>query len=315
MKIKKAVITAAARNERLYPVATTVQKAMLPIVDVDGINKPIIQIIAEEAIHSGIEEICIVCAPGDEERYIDSFQSLYTTALKIHSQSSWAQSQALNIKSILDRLSFAVQTEPLGYGHAVYQSKDFVKKEPFLLLHGDYLFVSNHSSRRCSKQIIELAEKEECSVSAVNPTIEHQIGKYGTITGSNYKTYEGVYQIESIIEKPSISQAEMELKTPGLRAGYYLCFFGMHVFQPFLFEFLSEELLSKKGEPILLTPVQQKLAQSEKYLALEIEGRRYDTSKRLGLLQAQLALGLAGEIRDEILTTLVQTLSEYSKGI
>ena len=101
MKIKKAVITAAARNERLYPVATTVQKAMLPTVDLDGINKPIIQIIAEEALQSGIEEICIVCAPGDEERYLDSFQSLYTTSLKIRSQSKWAETQAINIKNVL----------------------------------------------------------------------------------------------------------------------------------------------------------------------------------------------------------------------
>ena len=313
MKIKKAVITAAARNERLYPVATTVQKAMLPIVDIDGINKPIIQIIAEEAFQSGIEEICIVCAPGDEERYLDSFNSLHTTSLKIHHQSSWAETQASNIKNILDRLSFVVQAEPRGYGHAVYQAKEFIKKDPFLLLHGDYLFVSNLPDKRCSKQIIDLAEKEGCSVSAVNPTIEHQIGKYGTLTGRNYKTHEGVYQIETIVEKPSISQAELDLKTSGLRAGYYLCFFGMHVFQPLLFDFLSEELRTAKGENILLTPVQQKIALNEKYLALEIKGRRFDTSKKLGLFQAQLALGLAGEIRDEVLTTLVQTLSDYNR--
>ena len=314
MKIKKAVITAAARNERLYPVATTVQKAMLPMVDMDGINKPIIQIIAEEALQSGIEEICIVCAPGDEQRYLDSFQSLYATSLKTHSQSKWAETQALSIKNILDRLSFVVQAEPLGYGHAVYQAKDFIKNDPFLLLHGDYLFISNLPNKRCSKQIIDLAEEEECSVSAVNPTIEHQIGKYGTLTGRNYKVHEGIYQIEKIIEKPSISQAELDLKTSGLRAGYYLCFFGMHVFQPLIFDFLAEELHASNGQNILLTPVQQKLALNEKYLALEIRGRRYDTSKKLGLLQAQLALGLAGQLRDEVLTTLVQTLSDYTKG-
>ena len=82
MKIQKAVITAAARNERLYPAATTVQKSMLPVIDRDGINKPIIQIIAEEAMQSGVEEICIVCAEGDEERYLESFQTLYNTSLK-----------------------------------------------------------------------------------------------------------------------------------------------------------------------------------------------------------------------------------------
>jgi UTP--glucose-1-phosphate uridylyltransferase len=313
MKIKKAVITAAARNERLYPVATTVQKAMLPIIDTDGSNKPIIQIIAEEALQSGIEEICIVSAPGDEERYLDSFRTLYSTSLKIHHQSMWAETQAVNIKNILDRLSFVVQSEPLGYGHAVYQAKDFVGDDPFLLLHGDYLYISSLLNKRCSQQIVDLANEEGCSVSAVNPIIEHQISKYGTLTGRSYPSHEGVYQIEKIIEKPSVSQAELELKTPGLRTGYYLCFFGLHVFQPSLFDFLSEEIKTTAGGNVLLAPVQQKLALSEKYLALEIKGRRYDTSKKLGLLQAQIALGLAGEMREEILTTLIQSLADYSK--
>jgi UTP--glucose-1-phosphate uridylyltransferase len=313
MKIQKAVITAAARNERLYPAATTVQKSMLPVIDMDGINKPIIQIIAEEALQSGVEEICLVCAAGDEERYLESFQTLYNTSLKLNQQSTSAASQAQSIKNILDRLTFVVQSEPLGYGHAVYQAKDFVKNEPFLLLHGDYLSISFLSNKRCSKQIIDLAGEEECSVAAVNPTIEHQISKYGTLTGRNYKTYNGVYQIEKIIEKPSISQAELELKTAGLRAGYYLCFFGMYVFQPVIFDLLSEEIKKNKGTAILLTPIQQQLAQNEKYLALEIQGKRYDTSKKMGLLQAQLALGLSGTMRDEILTILLQTLADYRK--
>jgi UTP--glucose-1-phosphate uridylyltransferase len=315
MKTQKAVITAAARNERLYPAATTVQKSMLPVIDMDGINKPIIQIIAEEAIQSGIEEICIVCAVGDEERYLESFQTLYNTSSNIYHQSTLAASQAQSIKNILDRLTFVVQSEPLGYGHAVYQAKDFVKNEPFLLLHGDYLSISSLSNKRCSKQIIDLAVEEECSVAAVNPTIEHQISKYGTLTGRNYKTYNGVYQIEKIIEKPSISQAELELKTAGLRTGYYLCFFGMYVFQPILFDLLSEEIHTRanSGKNILLTPVQQKLSKCEKYLALEIQGKRYDTSKMFGLLQAQIALGLAGQMRDEVLTILLQTLADYRK--
>jgi UTP--glucose-1-phosphate uridylyltransferase len=313
MKIQKAVITAAARNERLYPAATTVQKSMLPVIDMDGINKPIIQIIIEEALQSGIEEICIVCAAGDEERYLESFHALHAISLKLSQQSTWAATQAQSIKNILDRLTFVVQSEPLGYGHAVYQAKDFVKNEPFLLLHGDYLSISSLSKKHCSSQIIDLAVEENCSVAAVNPTIEHQISKYGTLTGRNYKAYHGIYQIEKIIEKPSISRAELELKTAGLRAGYYLCFFGMYVFQSVLFDLLSEEIRANSGSNISLTPVQQKLAQNEKYLALEIQGKRYDTSKKFGLMQAQIALGIAGQMRDEVLTTLLQTLADYRK--
>jgi UTP--glucose-1-phosphate uridylyltransferase len=157
--------------------------------------------------------------------------------------------------------------------------------------------------------LIDLATKESCSVSAVNPTIEHQIHRYGTLTGKHVPNNDGVYQIEKLIEKPSLSTAELELQTPGLRAGYYLCFFGIHVFTPVVFELLQKEM--KKGDAnILLTPVLQTLASSEKYLALEVKGNRYDLSRRHGLLRAQIALGLAGQAHDETLTTMVELLAE-----
>ena len=313
MQVKKAVITAAARGERLYPVADTVQKAMLPIIDIDGINKPIIQIIAEEALMSGIEEICVICAPGDAERYIESFQVLQHTLLKAYKNSDWAQQQAANIKNLLDRISFVVQQEPLGFGHAVYQAKQFANNEPILLLSGDYLYVSDIAGKHCAQQLIELAIKEDCSVSAVNPTIEHLIGKYGTLTGKNILNYNGVYEIEKIIEKPSVSQAELELQTPGLRAGYYLCFFGMSVFKPVIFDLL-EAYIVKRKENIQLSPVLQQLSESDKYLALEMKGTRYDTSKHLGMFEAQIALGQAGVFRDEMLTSIIHIMAVGGKG-
>lgn len=230
MKIQKAVITAAARGSRLYPVADTVQKAMLPILDIDGINKPVIQIIAEEAFESGIEEVCIVCAPGDDLRYIESFKTLQSSIIDSYKSSLWAEKQSGLISNFLNRVSFSIQKEPLGYAHAVYQAKKFINDEPFLLLLGDYLYVSSINGKRCAKQLIEYAVQEDCSVSAVHPTMEYQISRYGTLTGRTLA--EGIYQIEKIIEKPSISQAELELLTPGLKAGYYLCFFGMNIFKP-----------------------------------------------------------------------------------
>jgi UTP--glucose-1-phosphate uridylyltransferase len=309
MRIKKAVITAAARGERLYPVADTIQKAMLPVVDIDGLHKPVIQIIAEEAFASGIEEICIVCAPGDGERYINAFTSLRDNLVKSFKSVDWAKEEADKIDHLLNQLRFAEQEEPRGYGHAVYCAKEFVNNEPFLLLLGDYLYVSYLSQKRCAAQLIELATKEGCSVSAVNPTIEHQIHRYGTLTGKHVPNNEGVYQIEKLIEKPSLSTAELELQTPGLRAGYYLCFFGIHVFTPLVFQLLEKEIKNASAN-ILLTPVLQTLATTEKYLALEVKGNRYDLSRKHGLIRAQIALGLAGEAHDETLTTLVELLAE-----
>jgi UTP--glucose-1-phosphate uridylyltransferase len=309
MRIKKAVITAAARGERLYPVADTIQKAMLPVVDIDGLHKPVIQIIAEEAFASGIEEICIVCAPGDGERYISAFTSLRDNLVKSFKSVDWAKEEADKIDHLLNQLRFAEQEEPRGYGHAVYCAKEFVNNEPLLLLLGDYLYVSYLSQKRCAAQLIELATKEGCSVSAVNPTIEHQIHRYGTLTGKHVPNNEGVYQIEKLIEKPSLSTAELELQTPGLRAGYYLCFFGIHVFTPLVFQLLEKEIKNASAN-ILLTPVLQTLATTEKYLALEVKGNRYDLSRKHGLIRAQIALGLAGEAHDETLTTLVELLAE-----
>lgn len=309
MKIKKAVITAAARGERLYPVADTIQKAMLPVVDTDGLHKPVIQIICEEAFASGIEEICIVCAPGDGDRYISAFTSLRDNLLKSFQNTDWAKVEAEKVDQLLSRIQFAEQEQPLGYGHAVHCAKNFVNGEPFLLLLGDYLYVSNLQQKRCAAQLIELANQEECSVSAVNPTIEHQIGRYGTLTGKQVHNQPGVYQIEKIIEKPSLSVAELELQTPGLRIGYYLCFFGMHIFTPAIFQLL-EKHMAQNGSNVLLTPALQELAQTEKYLALEVKGNRYDLSKKNGLLSAQIALGLAGEAHNETLSTLVELLAE-----
>ncbi len=312
MKIKKAVITAAARGERLYPVADTVQKAMLPVVDRDGLTKPAIQIIAEEAFSAGVEEICIVCAPGDEERYRQTFENLHSNLLKAYLNVNWAKKEAQQIETLLDRLSFAVQEETLGYGHAVLQAKDFTKGEPFLLLLGDHLYVSDVKDKSCAKQLVEIAEQQEKSVTAVNPTPEYLIHKYGTLTGSLLSDGNGIYQVKKIIEKPSLSQAELELHLPHIRMGYYLCVFGMHVLQPQIFDILEAQFKTAQdnAEELQLTPALETLAAKEDYLAFEMQGRRYDLSATHGLLQAQLALGIAGKEREEILTTVLRLLAE-----
>ncbi|MFC6998726.1 UTP--glucose-1-phosphate uridylyltransferase [Rufibacter roseus] len=312
MKIRKAVITAAARGERLYPVADTVQKAMLPVIDVDGLTKPAIQIIAEEAFASGIEEIAVICAPGDGPRYQEAFASLRNNLLESFANTDWAQKEADKIDTLRSRVQFIEQTEPLGYGHAVYLARDFVANEPFLLLLGDHLYVSYDPTQRCAAQLINLALEQECGASAVNPTIEHQIHRYGTLTGKHLPNQKGVYQIEKIIEKPSVSTAELELQTSGLRAGYYLCFFGMHALPPTVFQILQTQVDSGSHN-IQLTPAIQELASTDKYLALEVKGNRYDLSKKQGLLQAQIALGLAGQAHDETLTTMVELLAEANQ--
>lgn len=312
MNVQKAVITAAGRGVRLFPVGDTVHKGMLPLQDRDGLVKPVIQIIIEEALDSGINEICIVCAPGDEEGYRRQISQLRDNLLEGYSGEVWAQSQAAQLDNILNKLSFAVQEEALGYGHAVYCAREFAGNDPFLLLLGDHLYVSHLAGSRCAQQILTLAAREQCAVAAVNPTREHLVGNYGTISGKRVPGQSGVYALEKIIEKPSISLAESMLQTPGLRAGHYLCFFGMHVLTPGIFPLIEEEMARSReeGKVCQLTPPLQALAQREKYLAMEVQGARYDIGARYGLLLAEMALGLAGKDRDIMLSEIVALLAE-----
>lgn len=314
MEAKKAVITAAGRGVRLVPVADTVQKSMLPLIDRDGLVKPVIQIIIEEALDSGIEEVCIVCAPGDEARYRGQLSRLRDNLLAGFAGEEWAADQAGRIDAILRRLSFTVQEEPLGYGHAVYCAREFVGDAPFLLLLGDHLYLSHTEGRRCAQQLLELAAREHCAVAAVNPTREHLVGNYGTLAGKGVSGMPGVYVIEKIIEKPSVSLAESELQTPGLRAGHYLCFFGMHVLPPTVFTHIEAELAQSGGKEAQLTPALQELSRRERYLAAELHGDRYDIGARYGLLLAQIALGMAGRDRDDMLTEIATLLAESKRA-
>jgi UTP--glucose-1-phosphate uridylyltransferase len=312
MRIRKAVITAAGRGAKVYPAADTVQRAMQPLVDRDGLSKPVLQIIAEEALSSGIEELCVVCAPGDEPRYREQVAASQRTLVTAYKDAAWAQREADRLADLLRRLSFAEQESPQGYGHAVLCARAFAAEEPVLLLLGDHLYVSYDPERRCAAQIVELAQNESCAVSAVQATREHLVGRYGTLTGSRVAGGAGVYQIERIMEKPSASQAEVELATPGLRAGHYLCFFGIHVLTPLVFQLLADADagVRAQGGDLQLTPHLDELARRERYLALEVAGRRYDISARFGALQSQIALGLAGTERETLLTTLVESMAE-----
>lgn len=308
MNVRKAVITAAGRGARLYPAASTVQKAMLPVADLDGVVKPVIQLIAGEAIAAGAEDICIVCAPGDPEEYPAQLKRLRENLLAAHGGSEWAERQAEQIEDLIRRLHFTVQEEPRGYGHAVYCARDFTAGEPFLLLLEDHVYISSHPDARCARQITSLAQAEECSVSGVQVTRESLIRNFGTLAGRRVEEMPGVYQVEHILEKPSITTAELELVTPGLRTGHYLCFFGIHVLTPGVFEILEERL--RDCSECLLTPALDELARREKYLALEVQGSRYDIGQKLGLMRAQLALALAGRDADEALASVVELLIE-----
>ncbi|MBA2646600.1 MAG: UTP--glucose-1-phosphate uridylyltransferase [Pyrinomonadaceae bacterium] len=278
MKITKAVITAAARNQRTLPLQT--------LVDRDGDQKPLLNIIVEEAIGAGVEDICVVVAPGDEDAYRQA-----------------AGGHA-------GRLSFIAQNEPRGYGHAVSCAREFVGEESFLHMIGDHVYISGNT-KSCAEQIIEVARRESCAVSGVQPTRENLLPYFGAVGGQRLKGKSGLYQIERVVEKPTPTEAEQTLMIAGLRSGHYLCFFGMHVLTPTAMEILGTHVAAHRGDAnIQLSPVLDQLAKRERYLALETRGRRYPVDVRYGLLTAQLALALSGRDRDEVLTGLCELLAQ-----
>jgi UTP--glucose-1-phosphate uridylyltransferase len=307
--ISKAVITAAGRGARQYPASDTVQKAMLPLVDRDGLTKPVLQIIAEEAQDSGIEEICVVVAPGDEAVYRNHFRNYTANLRSTYRGMDWAEEQARRLVELEQRLRFAVQPDPEGYGHAVWCARSFVAGAPFLLLLGDHLYISSES-RRCARQLIDLAIAENCAVSAVHATREHLIQQYGTLTGRRLPEHAEVYAIDEIIEKPNPTLAELRLHVPGLRAGHYLCFFGMHVLTPTVFDLLDELVRRNVRElgQIQLTNALNELARRERYLALETRGSRYNLGVKFGVVEAQIALAMAGVDRQRILALLLESI-------
>ncbi len=281
MEIKKAIITAAGQSQRRLPLQS--------LVDRDGVAKPALCVLLEEVFSAGIEEVCLVVYPGDQAEYLAS---------------SGAHAR---------RIRFVEQTQPLGYGHAVHCAQSFAGRDPFLLLVGDHLYLS-HEARSCARQLVETAGAESCAVSAVQPTHESKLPYYGAVGGSLVSGRPGLYQVETVMEKPTPTQAEQQLIVPGLRAGHYLCFFGMHVLTPAVMDGLAEAINSLgKGQRVHLSDVLARLSARERYLAFEVRGRRYDIGVKYGLLTAQLALALSGKDREEVLAGLVELLATKSK--
>jgi len=277
MKIKKAVITAAGRNQRALPLQT--------LVDRDGQPKSAIQIVIEEAVAAGVEEICLVICPGDRQAY--------SAAAAAHA----------------GRLHFVEQTLPRGYGHALSCAKFFTGGDPFLHLVSDHLPISR-ATKRCAQQLVELAATEACAVSAVQPTRESLLPYYGTVGGRRIAKRDDLYEVEDVIEKPTPTEAEQKLIVPGLRAGHYLCFFGMHVLTPAVMEILSQMDVEVGASGLVhLSPALARLAQRERYLALQVQGLRYDLGVKYGLLFAQLAFALDGHDRQDVLAELVELLA------
>jgi UTP--glucose-1-phosphate uridylyltransferase len=277
MHVRHALITAANPRQRTLPLQM--------LIDRDGVARSALEIILREAAGAGIEEFCVVVCPGDEAAYTAACGDLSS------------------------RVHFAVQEQPRGYGDAVLRGRDRIGDQPFLHLVGDHLHLSD-TTVSCARQLLDTAAAEKAPVSAVQPTRENQLTSFGAVGGKLVGGDRPLYQIEAVLEKPTPTVAEQELLVPGMRAGFYLCFFGLHVLDGEIFTLLDEQRAAAPDAPLGLSPALATLATRRRYLALNIAGRRYDIGVDYGLLNAQLALSLGGRDRDLVLTQIVELLAQ-----
>ncbi len=320
-KVKKAVITAAGRGTRQYPASSAVQKEMFPLVDRDGLAKPVIQIIGEEALAAGVEQICLVTQPGDEKHYRQYFKRMSDETLKAFRGKDWAILQSEKLQEFGERLTFVAQDKPEGYGHAVYQARKFVDGDPFLLMLGDHIYISARPEN-CARQLIDKwAQAGPTAMSAVQLTPARLLHLFGTLQCRQANPRPGIYQVEAICEKPALDYAAAHLHSSDLPPGMYLCHFGMHVFPPEIFDALEHHIrgdIREKGE-IQLTSAQEymraALLKPGAYGACTIEGQRFDTGIPYGLMESQIALALAGKHRGEIVEAMARLLAEQLQSL
>ena len=173
---------------------------------------------------------------------------------------------------------------------------------------GDHLYLSR-VEQSCAKQLVDIATRENCSVSAVQATRESRLSYFGAIGGIPHEGHNDLYRVNCVLEKPTPTEAEQRLSVPGLRNGFYLCMFGMHVLSPRVIAIL-EDLLNEGKPNVCLSHALEVLAQREQFLALATQGSRYNIGIKYGIFYAQLAHALSGKDRDQVLTELVTELAD-----
>jgi UTP--glucose-1-phosphate uridylyltransferase len=278
MTIRKAVIPIAGLGTRHFPASHACKKEFFPIVGPDGIARPLVHYQIMDLLSAGIEEICIIVQPGEEQAVIDYLSGPGEAYLERLAKHPELVREAQKMRSALDRIHFAVQRTQEGFGHAVYQSRTFAAGEAVLLCLGDHLFRGRHETPH--RKLIRAYEHcDGRTVSAVNRISPEELKGYGTIAGVRRDDNPDLIEVSRIIEKPSIEVASKELRVDGLGKDEFLGWFGMHALAPSIYEVLAEMIagdIRQNGE-FQLTYAQENQRQREGYYALEIrDGQRFD---------------------------------------
>ena len=273
MKVRKAIIPAAGLGTRLLPNTKSIPKEMLPLVD-----KPVIQYIVEEAVSAGIEQILIITNRGKNpiEDYFD-----YAPDLEERLIADGKLRDAQIVREVADMADvyFVRQKETKGLGHAVWRARSFVNEEPFAVLLGDDIMLSETPVLR---QLVTAAEQNECSAVAVRQVPDELITKYSSVKLEE-KLSERVYRISDMNEKPKLEEKLSDY-----------AILGRYVLTPAIFDILENTPPGRNNE-IQLTDGMRTLCHREKMCAVDFEGRRYDTGNLKGYLEAIIDFALKNE--------------------
>ena len=236
---RRAVVPIAGLGTRHFPASHAVKKELFPVVGQDGISRALFHYHLIELLNAGIEEICLIVQPGEDESIRAYLRGPDENYLRRLEKNPLLREEAHRMRDLADRVSFAVQHEQEGYGHAVYQTKSFAEGEPILLCLGDHLFRGTPLS-----PYRELAESallsEGKSVSAVNRIGPDDLKGYGTIAGKRRINSPAMIDVSLIIEKPDVAVAREQLRVDGLEEDIFLGWFGMHLLAPSIYDILGE---------------------------------------------------------------------------
>lgn len=284
MKVRKAVIPAAGFGTRMLPASKSVPKEMLPIYD-----KPTLHHIVKEVVDSGITDILIIISK-DKGSIEDYFDVNFELEYELNKKSSEI-SREIHELSKMANIYTIRQKKKNGLGDAIKYAESFVGDEPFAILLGDDIIYNTSDELPCIKQMADIYEKEETPVLGVQEVSWDDVDKYGIVNG--VKTSDRITEVESLVEKPSRSEATTNL-----------AILGRYIVTPDIFPILRETKPGKNNE-IQLTDALNNLAEKRKMIAYDFIGKRYDVGNKLGFVKATVDFALHDEkIKDELLEFL-----------
>lgn len=279
--VRKAVVPVAGFGTRLYPATRTMKKDFFPIVDKDGMVKPVILILLEELVSSGIEEICLVLGSEAEREEYRKFFETPIADEHFRKLKPEVQNYERHILDIGKRLKYVYQTEKRGFGHAVSLTANFAAGEPVLLLLGDTIYRS-HTAKSCMLQFIEAYEQYNKPMVAIHPIPLQDVSHYGVMTGYWDNREETVLHMTQFCEKPKVSYAEENLPVK-MRNGEqrYYSVFGQYILTPEVYQQLKEDIAraTDESKEIELTSALERVREKYGMYGVQVDGEMYDMGK------------------------------------